>query len=512
MNEAKGLVVVMVVAGLVACRPANPPVLPPAQGAADGGDADAGLQPDGGSSDAGSFDAGLVDAGFFDAGLTDAGSADGGEDAGLDAGTVDAGVILGSAGLVYSADRTQSPIDAAVAQHLRDIVTHGTGLPGVFSKVGDSISSSDPGLSGGPFLNCFDGVLEGTVSWEYNIRLGSYASLEPTIDFFKQTHIGLDDSWTRASLATRVSMTASWAISGSPSPLEQELSAAQPRYAVVMYGSNDIAWSLPYPLAERAQVYERNMRTLTDRLLARGVIPLLTTMPPDRDFFTYVPVYTGIVRAIAQGRQIPLIDFYRELYALGPPYGLRSDGTHPSAAAYNTACWFDPVSLSQYGYNIRNLITLQALDRMRQVFELNAPGFDPQAPRVAGDGSTTSPFVINQLPWGELRNLRASTSQASGSLSCAGAPSVAGPQNLYRLVLTRPTSLRALVLDAGQGGQRISILSSPSLSSCLKSDARLVSGTFAAGTYYLSVNALNPAGGTEYNFSVTECLPGDTDC
>lgn len=463
---------------------------------------------DGGFTDGGSIDAGLPDAGYTDAGLPDAGESDGG----LDAGMQDAGVVLGSSGVVYTGDRTQSPIDAAVAQHLRDIVARGHGVPSVFSKVGDSISSNESGVAGGPFLNCFDGALEGTVSWEINVRLGAYSSLSPTIDFFKMTNIGMDDSWTRVSLATRVSMTASWAINGMPSPLERELAAANPRYAVVMYGSNDIAWSLPYPLADRAQVYERNMRTLTDRLLAQGVIPLLTTMPPDAEFFRYVPVFTGVVRAIAQGRQIPLIDLNRELIALGPPYGLRGDGTHPSCAQFNTCCWFDPASLSQYGYNVRNLITLQALDRMRQVMELNVPGFDPQAPRLAGDGSAASPFVISSLPFGELRDLRASSTTASGSLSCAGAPPVTGPQNLYKLVLTRPTSLRALLLDAGQNGQRISLLSGQVLSTCLQTNSRLISGTFPAGTYYLSVNAPSPGGGTEYNFSVTECLPGDTDC
>ena len=511
MSKTKGLVAVMVLAGFMACPPANPPP-PPGSGGGEGTtttdagtDAGGALQPDGGVTDAGFIDGG---SGFVDTGAADAGVTDGGFDGGIQ----DAGVILASSGLVYSGDRTQSPIDATVAQHLREIVARGHGAPGVFSKVGDSISSNESGVAGGPFLNCFDGALEGTVSWEINVRLGAYAALSPTIDFFKMTRIGLDDSWTRVSLSTRVSMTASWAINGMPAPVDQELAAANPRYAVVMYGSNDIAWSEPYPLADRAQVYERNMRNLTDRLLAQGVVPLLTSMPPDRDFFRYVPVYTGVLRAIAQGRQVPLIDFYKELMALGPPYGLRTDGTHPNCAQYNTCCFFDPASLSQYGYNVRNLITLQALDRMRQVMVPNAPGLDSQAPRVAGDGSATSPFIISQLPFGELRDLRASTATASGSLSCAGAPAVSGPQNLYKLVLTRPTSLRALVLDAGQGGQRISILSGPGLSSCLKTDARLVAGTFAAGTYYLSVNAPNPGAGTEYNFSITECLPGDTEC
>ncbi|MDP3153454.1 MAG: GDSL-type esterase/lipase family protein [Archangium sp.] len=444
----------------------------------------------------------------FDAGA----EVDAGFDAGFDAGTeLDAGPT--STMLLYTADRTQSPIDDAVALRLRAIAARGTGRGTVFSKVGDSISTNGPGIAGGNFLNCFDGPIEGTVSWETNVRLGSYSALAPTIMHFRTTLIGSDDSWTRPSLATRVSMTARWPITGTPTPLEQELAAANPRYAVVMYGSNDIGYvGAPYTLAEGAEYFENNMRTITDRLIAAGVIPLLTTMPPDAAAFRLVPVYAGVVRGIAQGRQIPLIDYNRELLALGPPYGLASDGTHPTCAAYNTCCWFDAVSLSRHGYNVRNLITLQALDRMHQVFELGVARLDAFAPHMTGDGSMNAPYVIPQLPFGELRDLRTSTWRPAEPLSCAGAPAVVGPQNLYRLVLNRTTSLRVVLVDGITRQQRISLLSGPTLSSCLQSASRIIATTLPAGTYYLSVNAPAATGGSEYNLSVTECLPGDPDC
>ena len=87
-----------------------------------------------------------------------------------------------------------------------------------------------------------------------------------------------------------------------------------------------------------------------------------------------------------------------------------------------------------------------------------------------------------------------------------------GPQNLYRLVLTRSTALRVLALNGGQGGHQVSLLSSTDLGSCLKSDPRLISTTLPAGTYYLAVDALSATSGTEYNFSVTECIAGDPEC
>lgn len=382
-------------------------------------------------------------------------------------------------------------------------------------KVGDSISASDPGVAGGYFLNCFDGVLNGSIDWEFNIKLGDHSALAPTIEHFKTVKLsGGADSWSRASLSARSGQTANWAVTGSPSPIDQESAATNPRFAVVMFGSNDVGWynPPPYPVADQAEDYETSMRAVADALIAKGIIPLLTTMPPRQGYESYVPVYSGVVRAIAQGRQIPLIDYNRELMSIAPPRGLSGDGIHPSVQDYNTACWFDSTSLSLYGYNIRNLATLQALDRMRQILVAAASPPDPGAPKLAGDGSATAPFLVGSVPFGELRDLRRSSHSASGPLGCSGAPAIQGPEYLYQLVLARSTSLRVLLLDRGAQKLRVSLLSSANPASCFKSDPRLLATTLDAGTYFVAVDAPTAAGAAEYNLSVTECLATDLDC
>ncbi len=415
--------------------------------------------------------------------------------------------------LLYSGDRTHSPIDADTVKHLNEIVARGSGRPSVFSKVGDSISTNGPGVSGGNFLNCFAGPLEGQVSWEINVKLGPFKDLARTIAFFSTPMMGTDDSWTRVSLATHVGRTAGWAIKDTPSPLQQELAEAQPRYAIVMFGSNDIVSTSEQGLAGAVEVYERAMRDLTDQLLAKGVIPLLTTMPPDAEFFRYAPVYAGVVRGIAQGRQVPLIDFQKELLAIPDPHGLSPDGTHPKCENYNTCCWFDAQSLGEYGYNIRNLITLQSLDRLHQVMDLGVSELEPDAPHVMGSGAPRAPIEISSLPFGELRDLSASVTRVSGESAC-GTQAVEGPQYLYKLVLTKPTKLRALLVDRFAGNQRLSLLSGTDLSSCVRSEERLIQGQLEAGTWYFAVTptADNDGKGSEYNFSITECRDDDADC
>jgi hypothetical protein len=463
-----------------------------------GTDLDAGVELDAGTEP----DAGLVlDAGLiFDAGV-------------VDAGVVDAGVATGP--LIYPGNRTHSPIDAALAQNLRLIASRGTGNRAVFAKIGDSISTATSGgAGGGQFLNCFDGTLNGPNSWDITVRLGAYGSLQGTLDFFRQVRFGTDDSWSRPSLATRVGAFANWATAGNPSPMDREIAALNPRYAVVMFGSNDIgAWSLPYPLADQLEQYEGHMRAIATELLAQGVVPLFTTMPPDNDprWLRFTPAYAGVVRAIAQGRQVPLIDYQRELRALGPPYGLGNDGTHPTCAAWNGCCWLDATSL-RHGYNVRNLITLQALDRMVQIFERNVNSIDSQAERLRGDGTPANPFVVNDVPFAELRRLSTSTARGSGTITCgAQTVSVTGPQVTYRLTVPRAMNVRITLLDDGARAHRMSITNG---TTCTRTATRLMTLTLPAGTSYLQVNTTNGNTGStvDYNLSITECMAGDPDC
>jgi lysophospholipase L1-like esterase len=430
---------------------------------------------------------------------------------------------------VYTGDRTQSPIDATLAQHLQNIASQGTGQAAVFAKVGDSITASDQGVAGGQFLNCFDGVLEGNVGTDYNIHLGASSAMAPTIGYFKAVALTQDGgtSWSRASLAAKVGLTAQGLMSsswdgGAVSYLDDELQAIKPRYAVVMFGSNDIYYYDPtnYPVVQNAEWFEHWMRTITDHLLAKGVIPVLTTMPPrwgssaaggSDVYLRTVPVFTAVVRGIAQGRQIPLIDYNREMMALPPPtYGLGSDGVHPTIQDYNTACWLDAVSLATYGYNVRNQVTLDAMDRMRLIAQ--GVELDPGAARLAGVGSWANPFVVPSVPFAELRDLSASSFTAAGPSACPGAPTISGPEYLYQVTLAAPTPLRILVLDQGPRALRVSVWTGATPDTCIHSDPSLIARTLPAGTYTIAVDAPFPAGASEYNLSVTRCLDTDPGC
>lgn len=246
----------------------------------------------------------------------------------------------------YPADRLQSPITGFVAHNLRRIAARNPDLhDDRFIKVGDSITVS------GNFLYCFSGE---------HVDLGEHAALEKTLLHF---HAGAEadlDPFARRSHAAGVGWSAFQVLDGKPPVVIAEEHALDARFALVMFGTNDMEMGKP-------QRFSQDLSNIVDRLLKRGVIPILSTIPPrgDRhDRNALVPDYDAAIRGLAEARQIPLVGYHRALMA-APHRGLGHDGIHPSVykgPLGRTPCDFTSKGLG-YGFNLRNLLTLQALDR-----------------------------------------------------------------------------------------------------------------------------------------------------
>ncbi len=415
--------------------------------------------------------------------------------------------------VLYDSSRVHSPITPSVATHLRGIAGSRQRDARVLMKVGDSISYS------WWFLSCFAPAQPNHV-----MELAAYGALKPTIDHFSQVQIAGTTPLDRTSLATQIGAVAEWATTGSPSPLDQEISATNPRFAVVMYGTNDLNYT-GSEVGLRAWVWRRyahNMFKITDQLIGAGIVPLLSTIPACAPFPTKVPVMNNIIRGVAQGRRVPLVDFFLASNGL-PAHGLGDDGIHPSvyiSSGVPRACYLTPEGLG-YGYNMRNLVTLQAFDRLRQVVVGGATSLDASAPTAIGAGTLNDPIVIPNLPFTDLRP---GTSATLASYACGyGQP---GAETIYRLDLGTRTAIRALVLrphgfaacadrDLDCTGLRdtsITLFSgAPTGASCMRSDNTVLTLTLDPGRYHFSVDAQD-AGTTPALFIVMRCEPGDAQC
>jgi hypothetical protein len=223
------------------------------------------------------------------------------------------------------------------------------------AKVGDSITSSPAFL--GDLTE--EGLhAEGHAALVETFRLATGARTSPggaaTPSLFARESLAARDRWSVADALD----------GGDLSPLAREIDALHSGVAVVMFGTNDLTH---LPLA----TFEEHIDRLLSELDRRGVVALLSTIPERRDsaeFAARVPSFNRAIRALALAHGVPLVDYHAAMAGL-PNAGLSPDGIHPSVCPDGPAV-LTPACL-RYGYNLRNLLTLQALNRLHA--ELAAP-------------------------------------------------------------------------------------------------------------------------------------------
>ena len=379
-----------------------------------------------------------------------------GVDGGVDA---PPGTALGP--IQYPMGRTQSPLTPDLVEQLRAVHAKATGSASVFAKIGDSHTVSTS------YLGCFAGT---------SVDLGG-RDLGATVAHFAAGDAAGTTPYQRVSLAAKVGWSAFAVLAGTPSPLEQELAAIGPAFATVMFGTNDIGFM-------RIDRYGQNLAAIADSLLAQGIIPVFSTIPPRDDSAAadaQVPRYNAVARGIAQTRGVPLVDLHRELLPLAD-HGLAGDGVHLQTAS-GGACRLTAAGLTE-GNNVRNLVTLEALDRLRRTVLAGEAAPDAEAPRLAGTGAPGDPFVIGALPFADRRDTRTDGADAIAVYGCA-AQDERGNELYYKLELTEPALVRAYVLDADADVDIHLLAATPTAEACVARGDTTVEHQLAPGTYYL---------------------------
>jgi hypothetical protein len=404
----------------------------------------------------------IIDAAIADADLAkDAADVDDAEaDAAveMDAEPIDAEPIDGGAGpILYPWEQRHSPVTEEIAGDLIAIAARATRTDDVFSKIGDSITVSTS------FMHCFAGA---------NVNLDGRDALGPTIQHFLG---GSPEPFTRESLAATVGWSAGAALQGDPSPLTQELVAIAPRFAVVMFGTNDVGF-IDY------DTYARNMTAIVDQIENSGTIPILSSIPPRDDDPTAdlrVPLFNGIVRALAASRSALFTDYHRELLPIAG-HGLAGDGVHPQSSPLGS-CVFTAEGL-EAGANVRNLITIEALDRARAA--LAGAALDDDAPHLSGSGTRDDPFLVPSLPFAHAIDTRVEGANEVSTWDACAPADESGPELRFRFHLDAPARITAIVASAAAADLDVHVVSAGAGGEgCLARDNREVTIDLAAGDY-----------------------------
>ncbi len=378
--------------------------------------------------------------------------------------------------VLYPENRVHSPVTSDIVASIHAIATSQNRWRDVFDKVGDSITATTD------FLVCFGGTYD----------LGANGYLAPTLAQFLAGNAAGTTPFERTSLSATGGWTTRDVLSGSPSWLDREVDAISPRFAVVMLGTNDVRYG------RTIWDFAEDLWTLIDRLRARGVVPILSTIPGASyaadDART--PLFNYMIRAIAQGRQLPLIDYHLALATL-PGRGISSDGIHPSVSP-DGPCKLTAAGLA-YGYNMRNLVTLAALDRALRAFD-GQPS-DASAPVRQGAGTHADP-VEGTLPLVDLGDTRTGESVFGDYLPCDR--HATGRERVYRLDLPRATTIDAYVADRGADVEVEILDASLSETTCVAAGDRSATTTVGPGTIYIVVDSRTPATEGEFLLVVHE--------
>lgn len=214
--------------------------------------------------------------------------------------------------------------------------------PHSVSKIGDCISDNQHFLS--PFgLGRY--------------ALGTYTYLQPMIDHFESS-LAVDSLAAYDGLVTSAVLDPVFANPGAclpgETPLRCEYRVHNPGVAIIMFGAQDLLFTSP-------EDFDRNLRRIVHETIQAGVVPVVSTFPGNLERWDQSIRYNQILVAVALDYDVPLMNLWRALDGL-PNHGLNADGRHLSLPVTHSGD-LTPENL-QRGYPMRNLVTLQALDRV----------------------------------------------------------------------------------------------------------------------------------------------------
>jgi len=212
--------------------------------------------------------------------------------------------------------------------------------PTHFSVIGDCQNVSSY------FLSAFDKPGEFSLGDEY-------VYLQPTIDYYQS-------SYSRKSLAVRGGFNVAAILSPlradpkscnkNESPLDCELRVWKPS---VVFVSMETWWS-----EKPADVYDKHMRQVIERILETGAVPIIATKADNLEGDNSI---NATIAQIAYDYDLPMWNFWAAVQPL-PNHGLSQDNFHLTFARN----FFDDPDRMKNAWPWRNLTALQSLDVVRR--------------------------------------------------------------------------------------------------------------------------------------------------
>ncbi len=219
-------------------------------------------------------------------------------------------------------------------------------------------------------------------------RLGDYADLQPTIDYFK-------NSFSRPSLAAKkglstagvlASLWSDWKYcSSNETPLDCEFRIHHPSFAIISLGTNEA-----YDVKQDRSTFEPRLRRIIEHSIDQGVVPILSTKADNDEGDYYINYVTA---RLAMEYELPLWNFWKAVQSI-PKHGMRSSDHLTFAPTKSYTDFSKPENL-MYGMQVRNLTALELLDVVRREITQQGPI------SAVSSTMTPTPVVAINHPAGE---------------------------------------------------------------------------------------------------------------
>lgn len=291
--------------------------------------------------------------------------------------------LLSLAGI--SGDEIPIPEQWDYVASMKKIAAKFKGRPGVVLHIGDSITYANP-----------------YGQWA---RYGKGKTADD-IAILKWMHCGArdeTDGWWLAAFdhpAGGRSYTACSAIRademlrggkrGLPS-LAELLDKYGPQVVVLMLGTNDATARRP------VEAYRRDMERAVETILSRGVICILSTIPPHPQRLKLTRTYNKVLREIAKSKRLPLIDYEREILKRRPndwngTLLVRND-PHPTARRGSIKASSAPTAenLRNSGYLLRGWLSVKKIAEVKRTVLDGLPLKPGTAADALGAGENRGP-------------------------------------------------------------------------------------------------------------------------
>ncbi len=149
-------------------------------------------------------------------------------------------------------------------------------------------------------------------------------------------------------------------------PLAKLLDEYRPEIVVYMLGTNDVT------AGRSLEAFRSDIQKSLDLMLDRGVIPIVSTIPPHHAKLEKSKQFNAAIREIAKAAGLPLIDYEREILVRQPDSWngtlLSKDDVHPTAehAGATSASAPTAENLRNSGYLLRGWLSVKKIAEVKQ--------------------------------------------------------------------------------------------------------------------------------------------------